>query len=437
MKLTALNLQLPPPEKRGNPLDNPSVSLNDFAAWEWFGDSRSTDSGEVINDHTALKISTVYACCRVLSESVASLPLRLMRITPTGLVREVDDPLFHLLSVSPNVEMTSYIYWESVVFSLSLTGNSYSEIERSGDGAPIGLWPLNSRLTRPVRLPNGELAFETEDGMTGGHKRIIKAANVLHIPLMSHDGIVGLSPIMQSARALGLAAASEKYGSRLFANNATPSGIITLPTGVKARPEDKPKMRADWESQQLAGNQHRVNILDQGATFTPLSINPDEAQFLETRVHQRSEIAAIFRVPVHMIGSEQKLSNSNVEQMNLAFITDTLRPILCRIEAQIVAKLMPRQAGKNSVLTVHFDLSERQRGDSTAIAQTVSTGRQWGALTANEARLLLGRPALNEPAADVLMYPVNMQNIQRLLDAPVPTAPAPVATTKDVTNVNE
>jgi HK97 family phage portal protein len=418
-----IKLNLPRPEKRtGNPLNNPAVSLSSVGDWGWMLDGgRATDAGETINDHTALKISTVFACIRVLSESVASLPLRLLKITPTGLVRELEDPLYSLLAIAPNVEMTSYMYWETVVFHLNLTGNSFSEIERSEDGSPVGLWPLNPRLTKAIRMPNGDLAFETQDGMTSGNKRIIAAANMLHVPLMSFDGIVGLSPIMQAARALGLAAATEKFGSRLFANYATPNIALTLEN--KMKPEDKIKARADWEALQSGSNQHRTAILDQGMKVQTLSINPDEAQFLETRIHQRSEICAIFRVPSHMVGDNSKLANSNVENLNLSYIVDTLRPILCRLEAEIVKKLMPRQDGKGSTLTAQWDLAERQRGDSTAIAATVACGRQWGALTASEARVLLGKPALSDPAANCLMVPLNMQNIERLLDAPkaVPT----------------
>jgi HK97 family phage portal protein len=412
-----LNLQLP--EKRSNPLDNPSVSLSSVDGWGWmFDGGRSTDSGELINDQTALKISTVYTCVRVLSESVASLPVRLLRITPQGRVQEVDDPLYHLLSVAPNPETTSFVYWETVAFHLSLTGNSYSEIERSTDGTPIALWPLNPRLTRAMRMPNGDLKYETQDGETGGNRRVIDAANVLHIPLMSFDGIVGLSPIMQAARALGLAAASEKFGARFFASNATPQ--LALVGKGKLKPEDKVKARADWESLQSGSNQHRVAVIDQEMTIQQLSITPDEAQFLETRVHQRSDICAIFRVPVHMAGSEQKLSNSNVEQINLSYIVDTLRPILSRIEAEIVKKLVPHEPGKASTLTVQFDLSERQRGDTAAQVSLIAAGRQWGVLSANDGRRILGLPA-GGVADDALMVPINMMNAERLLDAPAPT----------------
>jgi HK97 family phage portal protein len=136
-------------------------------------------------------------------------------------------------------------------------------------------------------------------------------------------------------------------------------------------------------------------------------------------VHQRSDICAIFRVPVHMAGSEQKLSNSNVEQMNLSFIVDTLRPILSRIEAEIVKKLLPHESGVASTLTVQFDLSERQRGDTAAQVSLIAAGRQWGILSANDGLRILGLPC-GGPSEDVKMVPINMMNADRLLDAPAP-----------------
>jgi HK97 family phage portal protein len=403
-------------EKRSNPLDNPSNSLSLTGNWEWlFSGGRDTDAGELINDQTALKISTVYACVRVLSESVASLPIRLLRVTPQDRVQELQDPLYHLLAVQPNPEMTSFIFFETVAFHLSLTGNSFSEIERSTDGAPVALWPLNPRLTRAIRLPNGDLAYQTQDGEVGGSNRVIKSQDMLHVPLMSYDGIVGLSPIQQAARALGLAAGAEKYGSRIFANGAVP--MVAIKTNAKVKAEDKTKMRSDWESLQSGGNQHRVAILDQDMSIEKLGITPEESQFLQTRVHQRSDICAIFRVPVHMAGSEQKLSNSNVEQMNLSFIVDTLRPILSRIEAEIVKKLLPHEPGVASTLTVQFDLSERQRGDTAAQVSLIACGRQWGVLSANDGRRILGLPA-GGVEDDALMVPINMMSPSRLSDPP-------------------
>jgi HK97 family phage portal protein len=418
MKLISLGLS--PPEKRsGNPLENPSVSLNSPVSLQWLDNGRSTDSGEIINDVTALKISAVYACCRVLAESVASLPVKLLKITPQGRTQDLADPLSFLLGTAPNPEMTAFVYWETVTFHLSLTGNSFSEIERSQSGAPVALWPLNPRLTRAIRLSSGDLAFETQDGETNGSRRIITAANMLHVPLMSFDGLVGLSPIMQAARALGLLAASERYGSRYFANYALPN--LVLKFDGKLKPEDKVKMRQDFESLQTGGNQHRVAVLDQGLSVEKVSITPEEAQFLETRVRGLNDVAAIFRVPVHMVGSEQKLSNSNVEQMNLSYIVDTLRPILSRIEAEVVKKLIAPKPGTAATQTVQFDLSERQRGDTAAQVSLIQAGRQWGVLSANDGRRILGLPA-GGPSEDALMVPLNMQNADRLLDPVNPSA---------------
>jgi HK97 family phage portal protein len=376
-----------------------------------------SDAGEPINDHTALKISTVYSCLRVLAESIASLPVRLLRVTPQGRIQELDNPLAYLLSVAPNPEMTAFTYFETVTLHLNLSGNSYSQIERAEDGTPFALWPLNPHKTRVLRLPTGDLGYETQDGEVGGKWRFIAAKDMIHVPLLSRDGIVGLSPIQQAARSLGLAAASEKFGSRLFANNATPQ--LALVTKQSVKPEDKIKMRENWESLHSRQNQHRVAILDGDMTIEQLSITPEDAQFLQTRVHQRSDICAIFRVPVHMAGSEQKLSNSNVEQINLSFIVDTLRPLITRIEAELIRKLLPKQVGKVNDLTISFDLSERQRGDTAAQVSLIAAGRQWGVLSGNDCLRILGLPAAGA-AEDVRMVPVNMINAEKLLTEPTP-----------------
>ena len=423
-------LGLSPPEKRNNTLENPAVSLSDPAAWGWLLSGNQTDAGELINDQTALKISTVFTCIKVLAESVASLPVRLLKVTPQGKVQELQDPIAYLLSVAANPEMTAFVYFETLTFHLMLTGNAYSEIQRSEDGSPVALWPLNPRLTRAIRFPTGDLAYETSDGESGSSKRVIASKDCVHVLLMSHDGIVGLSPIMQAARSLGLAAAASKFGSRLFANNATPQ--IALMTKGKIKPEDRVKMRQDWEALQSGTNQHRVAVLDQEIDVKVLSITPDEAQFLETRIHERSEICAIFRVPPHMAGSEQKLSNSNVESLSLSFILDTLRPILSRIEAEFIRKLVPGAPGVLSELTIQFDLAERRRGDTAAQVSMISAGRQWGVLTANDGRRILGLPAVDGEEENITMVPVNMQNSKQLL-----TGSAPDLTETVVTNEQE
>jgi HK97 family phage portal protein len=417
-------LGLTQPEKR-NILDNPSIPLSSPAVWGFLSGGHTSEAGELINDVTAMQITTVFSCIRILAESVASLPVKLFTVTDKGRIQELNNPLHFLLSVSPNEEMSSFSWVETLMCHLALTGNAYVQIQRGADQTPIALWPLNPRLTNPVRLPSGTLAYKTSDGMNGGQTRILAAKDVIHIPLTSWDGLVGMSPIMQARQSLGLAAAAEKFGARLFANGAIP--LIALKTVAKVRPEDKLKMRLDWESLQTGSNQHRVAVLDQDLTIEKLGITPEEGQFLQTRHYTRADIAALFRVPAHMVGELQKLSNSNTENMNLSFVVDTLRPYLSRIEAEITRKLLPRETGKISNLTVQFDVTERLRGDYASQTAGAATGRQWGWLTGNDVRRSMG---LNEggPELDIFINPVNMQNSLRLLDAPA-------AAEKVVTNV--
>ena len=415
MPIQTLGLSVP--EKRSNPLDNPANRLTDPAVWGWLSGGSVSDAGELINDATAMQITTVFSCIRILAESVASLPVKLFTVTDKGRIQELNNPLHFLLSVSPNEEMSSFTLVETLVCHLALTGNAYVQIQRGSDGAPVALWPLSPRLTMPVRLPNGTLAYRTSDGMGGGQTRILAARDVVHVPLTSWDGLVGMSPIMQARQSLGLAVAAEKFGARLFANSAVPQLVLT--TANKVKPEDKVKMRQDWEELQSRTNQHRVAVLDQDLKIEKLSITPEEAQFLETRRYTRSDIAALFRIPAHMIGELQKLSNSNTENMNLSFVVDTLRPYLSRIEAEITRKLLPRETGKVSTLTVQFDVTERLRGDYASQTAGAAVGRQWGWLSGNDVRRSLG---LNEggPELDVYLNPVNMQNSLRLLDEPKP-----------------
>lgn len=411
-------LGLSQPERRSTPFDNPAISLNSGAAWGWLSGGRESAAGELINDVTALQITTVFSCIRVLAESVASLPVKLFTATDKGRIQELNNPLHYLLSVSPNEEMSSFTLFETLMCHLALTGNAYLQIQRASDGSALALWPLSPRLTTPVRLPNGTLAYKTTDGESGGQSRILAAKDVIHVPLTSWDGLVGMSPIMQARQSLGLAAAAEKFGARLFANSAVPQLAITTSQTVK--PEDKARMRQDWESLQIGSNQHRVAVLDQDLKIEKLSITPEEGQFLETRHYTRADIAALFRVPAHLVGELQKLSNSNTENMNLSFVVDTLRPYLSRIEAEITRKLLPRDQGKISSLTVQFDVTERLRGDTAAQTAGAAVGRQWGWLSGNDVRRSMG---LNEggPELDVYLNPMNMQNAERLLDAPAPT----------------
>jgi HK97 family phage portal protein len=401
-------------ELRGNSLNNPSVPLSaaGFLAWAMGGEP--TASGETVTLNTSLQQITVYACVRVLSGSVASLPLYLYELLDQGRRRAEDHPLARLLRWLPNDEMTAFTMLEAMVASLALTGNSYTEIERDKGGRAIALWPLHPQLTEPKRSTAGHLIYDTTDGMADGKTRRISAENMLHVPLFSFNGIKGFSPIHLARQGIGLARASEKYGGRFFGNGARPSGILSNQGTLTDK--QKQQARESWNQTQGGENTGSVAVLPGQWTYHQIGISPNDSQFLETRGFQRAEISAgIFGVPPHMIGDTTRLSNNNHEQMSLQFVTDTLRPYLCRIESEIVRKLLPTIGRNSGRYLVEFDVSERLRGDFKTTMDGYAVGKQWGFFSTNDVRKDMDRNPIG-PEGDIYWAPVNMQNAVRLLD---------------------
>lgn len=395
---------------RNNPLESPAVSLTSPAAWGWLSGGLGSDSGEIITPYTAMMVSTVAACVKTISESIASLPLVIYERSNAGRQVAYNHALYHLLADAPNEEMSSFTFWEWVTVSLCLHGNAYVQIQRDSQGAVIALWPLLANLTTPVRMLDGSIAVRTTDG--NQQPRVLASKDVLHFLMSSHDGLIGLSPIQQARQAIGLARAAERYGSHLFKNSSVPAIAITSPG--KVSPDVKTVMRQDWETLQSGSNQHRVAILDNGFTIQTLGLSAEDSQFLATRNYQRADIAAIFRIAPHHVGSTERVSNNNLEQENLTLVTHTLRPWLSRLESEVRRKLLPTTIGM-SAYVAEFDTAELVRGDTAAQSAALTAGIQGGWLCPNEARHALN---LN-PGPDCLnVYhvPVNYQNAETLLN---------------------
>jgi HK97 family phage portal protein len=403
-------------EKRDG-LDSKGVGLFNLGAiWSFLdGGNRFNESDEIVNDATALSISTVFTCCRVLSDGVATLPCKIYQQTANGKMEDIDAPLSHLLQIEANPETAAYAFFETLTTHLMLRGNAYAEIQRNTAGDPVALWNLDPRKTEPVRLGvNGTLAYKTWDGMGPGKTRIVASADMLHVVLFSWDGIQGVSPIAMLRQTLGLAIGQQKFSARLLKNNAVPAIAIT--TAQKVKPEDKVKMREAWEEQQLGGSQGRVAILDQDLKIETLGLSSEDSELLASRSFSRSEIAAAFRVPASMVGDLTRLSNSNHEQQSLSFVQDSLTPILKRIEIEFRRKLLPAAAnGKPNTSFIQFDLRERLRGDFASTMNGYATGKQWGFYSTNDVRKELGENPIG-PVGDVYWTPVNMQNSTLLLD---------------------
>lgn len=373
-------------------------------------------SGKNVNERSAMQMTAVYSCVRILSEAVAGLPLHLYRYDADGSKEKaVDNPLYFLLHDEPNPEMTSFVFRETLMTHLLLWGNGYAQIIRNGKGEVVALYPLMPNRMTVDRDDKGQLYYEyqtsSDDAKTtkGGTVRL-KPTDVLHIPGLGFDGLVGYSPIAMAKNAIGMAMACEEYGAKFFANGATPGGLLEYPGTVK----DPERVRESW-NKGFGGssNSNKVAILEEGMKYTPISISPNEAQFLETRKFQINEIARIFRVPPHMVGDLEKSSFSNIEQQSLEFVKYTLEPWLIRWE-QSMARVLISQNDKADYF-IKFNVDGLLRGDYASRMSGYATARQNGWMSANDIRELENLDRI--PAEDGGdLYLIN-GNMTKLADA--------------------
>jgi len=366
--------------------DAPRNSTSGSAYRFFMGNSTS---GKRVNERSAMQMTAVYSCVRILSEAVAGLPLHLYQYTDkSSKEKAVDNPLYFLLHDEPNTEMTSFVFRETLMTHLLLWGNAYSQIIRNGKGEVMGLYPLMPDRMTVNRDEKGRLYYEymvsSDDAKTlkDGTVRL-SPYDVLHIPGLGFDGLVGYSPIAMAKNAIGLAIAAEEYGSKFYANGATPSGILEYPGTVK----EPDKVRESWNAGfGGSSNAHKIAVLEEGMKYTPISISPNEAQFLETRKFQINEIARIFRVPPHMVGDLEKSSFSNIEQQSLEFVKYTLEPWLVRWEQAMQRSLIPQD--DKSKYFIKFNVDGLLRGDYQSRMQGYATARQNGWMSANDIREL-------------------------------------------------
>ena len=344
----------------------------------YFGTS---GSGKSVTAQSAIQLSTVYACVRVISETIASLPLGVFEATDTGNRKAMEHPLYRLLHDEPNSEMTSFVLREVMLTHLLLYGNSYCQIIRTGKNGIVGLYPLLPDRMDVDRDSKGNLTYTytTSDGKIVS----MKPPQVLHIPGLGFDGVMGYSPIALEKSAIGLGLAAEEYGSKFFANGARPSGILTHPNTVK-----NPKaLRESWNSAYGgSGNANRVAILEEGMEFKPLSIPNNEAQFLETRKFQVDEICRIFRVPPHLVCNLEHATFSNIEHSSIDFAVHTIRPWLVRIEQSMNRALFSDQ--EKGRFYVAFNMDGLMRGDYKSRMEGYAIARQNGWMSANDIREL-------------------------------------------------
>ena len=373
-------------------------------------------SGKRVNERTSMQMTAVYSCVRILSEAVAGLPLHFYKYTDNGgKEKAARHPLYFLLHDEPNPEMTSFVFRETLMTHLLLWGNAYAQIIRNGKGEVIALYPLMPDRMAVDRDSKGQLYYEytvgTDDAPTvKGNTVILPPTEVLHIPGLGFDGLVGYSPIAMAKNSIGMAIACEEYGAKFFANGAQPSGVLEHPGTLK----DPSKVRESWQS--TFGGSHNANkvaVLEEGMKYTPISISPEQAQFLETRKFQINEIARIFRVPPHMVGDLDKSSFSNIEQQSLEFVKYTLDPWVSRWEQSMARSLLTPEEKKQYFMK--FNVDGLLRGDYQSRMNGYAVGRQNGWMSANDIRELENLDRIPEELGGNL-YLIN-GNMTKLADA--------------------
>lgn len=347
----------------------------------------STTAGKNVTERSAMQITAVYACVRILAESVASLPLHLYKYNATGgKLKAIENPLYYLLHSEPNPEMSSFVFRETLMTHILLWGNAYAQIIRNGKGEVVGLYPLMPNKMTVDRDDKGKIVYKyrhekTEANTIKKEDVVLKASEVLHIPGLGFDGLVGYSPIAMAKNAIGLAMATEEYGSKFFVNGAMPSGVLEHPGTIK----DPDKVRESWSSTfGGSGNANKIAVLEEGMKFETIGIPPEQAQFLDTRKFQLLEIARIFRIPPHLLGDLDKSSFNNMEQQSLEFVKFTLEPWLVRWEQGLQRSLFNEQEKRE--LFFKFNLEGLLRGDYESRMKGYSIGIQNGFMSPNDVR---------------------------------------------------
>lgn len=342
-----------------------------------------SNSGVDVDEETALKISAVYACVKVISETVASLPLNLLKeLTNGDSEKAKQHPLFTLLKDAPNSEMSSFTYREMLMTNLLLWGNAYSLIKRNKLGQIVELYPLkskNMKVERDAVTNKIKYIYTNNKGITTTYT----PKQVLHIPAFSFDGVLGVSPITYAREAMGLALATEEFGARFFGNGARPGGVLEHPGVVK----DPEKLRDSWNKvYQGTANSHKVAVLEEGMKYHEIGMSPEDSQFLQTRSFQLTEICRIFRVPPHMIGDLSRSTFSNIEHQSIDFVVHTIRPWLVRWEQAIARSLLSDE--ERTIYYAKFNVDGLMRGDFATRMNGYAIARQNGWMSANEIRAL-------------------------------------------------
>ncbi|BAU28967.1 HK97 family phage portal protein [Aneurinibacillus soli] len=365
------------------------------------------------NENNSLQLTAVWACVRILSETIASLPLNVYQQMDGGKEKAKDHPLYDVLHNVANEEMTAFKFRETAQLHLSLWGNCYAEVEYDKAGRIRGLWPLLPDRTKPVRAKGKkELYYETT---IDGQRISLPRERVLHIPGLGFDGLIGYAPLEMARKSFELGMYAERFGSDFFKNGTNVGAVVTHPGTLNDGSFERLR-KSLQEKYEGLGKAHRMMLLEEGMTFAKNMIPPNDAQFLETRKFQISEIARFFRVPPHMLADLDRSTFGNIEHQSIEFVTHTIRPWLVRWEQQMQKDLLSEEDRKK--FSISHVIDGLLRGDIKSRYEAYSIGRQNGWLSADDIRELEDMNALPDGQGKVYLVPLNMMPAQYVIDGP-------------------
>ena len=376
-------------------LEDPAQPLLPMSALiESLGLGRS-DAGVLVNEKQAMRLSTAFACIKVISEDLSRLSLDIFQEMPDGSMRVAKEHrCYPILHDRPNPNMSTMVWRQAMHASVCAYGNGYSWIKRDGATRVKGLFPLDAGRTAPVKI-NGHFAFGTTQTDTG-QMALIEPENMLHFMNWSIDGVTGMSPIQTCKNVFGLGIAAEKFGAQFFGNGARATGVLSHPNTLETEAyENLKKSVREWATGE---NALRPIILEEGMKWEQITINPNDAQFLETRKFQKEEVAGLYRVPLHLLQDLQRATNNNIEHQGLDYVRFCLAPRAVNMEQEINYKLLggPYQAEHN-----FMDLT---RGDFATQTAGLLALRNGGVFSANRClRQLRENPIPTEEGGDVIL----------------------------------
>lgn len=382
------------------------------------GESNESASGEKISEQRALGIAAFWCGVRVISQTIASLPRFVYAKTSAG--REVarDHPAYRILHDEPNADCTAYTLFEVLASNLLVYGNGYAIIQRAGS-SPVQLSLVHASRVEPHRdEETRNIIYEIHND--DGTRFLIPSTDMLHIKGLGFDGLAGYPPVWMVRDALGLTKATERYGSKFFKNDARPSGILSHPGTLDQ--EATVRLRESWQRMYSGEGRSGIAVMEEGMTFTPITIANNNAQFLETRAHQVLEVCRILNIAPSKVHDHTHSTFSNIEHLDIEFAKHTIRPWLVNIEQELNRKLFT-EAERRSGYYVEHNMDGLLRGDFESRQRGYQTARNGGWMSANEIRELENMNPIEGEAGDAYLINGNMISIETAMYNQVGVAP--------------